>query len=951
MLAGMRWGRLYTALGALLWAVFSAPTGALPINSPTAVTWLQVPVADQQETQRVIAEPSTLAFGYQLDPYRLLITLPGNQVLRLDARGIDTPRLWLAEHPGAYRETPWHRTNLQHTVMMGDVATTQRTLIVQFKQPVPPDIGTRLTAGRLDMKTGADRVFSLPAQSLRADGKKYWRLTAGQALELNVAANTPLEIESRVELAGRSDTTDYQLTTQWQQQSPQTAVFNGRNLISNQYASCARISVRSHYLHLEPRAKPGRLTLRADRDLLIRVTSAGSGRYLLDINRRTPIPGLNVVDHRVTQTLNLALPNTIDWPAQEQQLYTRVRALLNNQQRDGGLSALELLDNYLLHTPSAHIQALRNTVWERATLYRDLQPERSPSPPVQLRYASANLPGENLAKPSAYFYSLHQPLTFALRALPTRSFARVAFSALATAGAVDYAEVRVTFDNGATTAVLLDLSANRDAPLPQGIASVFDGALEIAAHAVEIPVPAGVKTLRVEQRSGAPLIVAAEQRSSRALALSELEFATLLETEPELLREVFMRGLRDGKLREPAPTGSIETPVANTDHRALISNHWRPLWRYLEEQRLRFSRELVTVSVQKNGPLPTAGSVQSFAALTARKDWEGLLSIAHPLAERGTAAQRRTAVPARDMALKQLGEHRTAEHFLKLALLDTEAEVREFAADALAEQYRSNHEEAALVGLYAFLTVHTDNDRYLEQLSDAVLASGRVRDHLQLLTIASAQPEKLLNAALSAGWWRLFDRYQGALPPLQAEHWRAMRALHHGDFDGAAAHWRTAVQPEQAAYALRGRELLDNLYRAQPGSTPEWFDWLEQLPGPRSWQELPAALILATPTYIDNPRHGIRQKVYRAAAGQSIPVTVYGPATLRLTTRSLMHAGKPEQIKDWLKIENGDHVILAPLQNNPMSDRILDDGSALSTAETTLVHLATGIHHLRIGPQ
>ncbi len=951
MLAGTRWGRQYAVIVALLWVGYSAQLAALPINSPTAVTWLQVPVASQQDSHGAIAEPSALAFAYRLDAHRVLVTLPGNQILRLDAEGVDIPRLWLAERPGTYRETPWHRTNLPHTVIMGEVAPARRTLILQFPQLLPPNIGTRLTAGRLDAESGADRVFSLATQSLRADGKKYWRLSAGQALELSVTANTPLEIESRVELAGRSDTADYQLTTQWHQQPPVTAVFNGRNLITTETTSCARISARPQYLQLDPQAEPGRLTLRADRDLLIRVTSAGSGRYLLDINRRTLIPGMNIVGHRTTQTLNLALPNATVWPVQERQLYTRVRALLNNQHREGGLSALALIDNYLVHTASAHMQALRNTVWERATLYRDLQPEHPPSAPVLLRYAPINLPGENLAKSSGYFYPLHNPLSFALRALPERSFARVAFSALAMASAVEFAEVRVTFDNGAATTLLLDLSLKQDTPLREGIASVFDGALEIAAHSVEIPVPTGVKSMRIEQLNGAPLIAAAEHRNSRAFALSELEFATLLGTDRQLLREVFMVGLRNGGTqRKNLPLDTADAPAAVTEQQELITHHWRPLWRYLDEQRLRFSRELGT-STQKSGPPPTANGMQAFAALTARKDWDGLLSAAHPLAERGTAEQRRAAVPARDMALKHLGEHRTAEHFLKLALQDTDTGVREFAVRTLAQQYRNNQEEAALVGLYTYLTLQPQGDMYLERLADALLATGRVLDHLQLLSISTEQPEKLLDAALTAGWWRIFERNLTALPPLQAEHWMAMRALHHGDFDGAAAHWRSAVQPEQATYALRGKELLDNVYRAQPGATQAWFDWAGQLPGTRGWQELPASLVFAVPTYIDNPRHGIRQKVYRAAAGQSIPVTVHGPATLKLTTRSVMPVGKPDQLKDWLKIEGGDSAVLAPLQNTLLSDRHLEDGSALSTAESALVHLAAGTHHLRIEPQ
>ncbi len=951
MLASSRWGRQYAAISALLWVGFSAHTSALPINSPSAVTWLQVPVVGQQELHETSTKPSALASGYQLDIHRLLVTLPDNQILRLDTSGIDTPRLWVAEHPGTYQEMPWQQTNLQDTVIMGDVATTRRTLIVQFARPLPPDIGTRLTAGRLDVETSADRAFSLPTQSLRADGNKYWRLTAGQALELNVAANTPLEIESRVELAGRGDTMNYQLTTQWHQQSPQTAVFNGRNLVTAETASCARVSARPQYLQLAPQAQPGQLTLRADRDLLIRVTSAGSGRYLLDVNRRPLIPGMKIVDPRATQTLNLALPNATDWPAQERQLYTRARALLNNQRREGGLTALALLDNYLLHTPSAHIQALRNTVWERATLYRDLQPEHPPAAPVQLRYASVNLPGENLAKPSGYFYPLHNPLSFTLRPLPERSFARLAFSAVATPGAAELAQVRVTFDSGAATTLLLDLSVNRDMLLPAGVVSVFDGTLEIAAHSIEIPVPAGVKSMRVEQLNGQPLIAAAEHRNSRAFALSELEFATLLEADGHLLRETFMVGLRnDGTQGKILTENTTDAPAAVTAQRELLTHHWRPLWRYLEEQRLRFSRELST-STQKISSPPSANGVQAIAALTARKDWDGLLSAAHPLAERGTAEQRRIAVPARDMALKQLGEHRTAEHFLKLALLDTDTGVREFAADALAQQYRNSHADAALVGLYTYLTLQTQGDMYLEKLADALLATGRIRDHLQLLAIATAQPEKLLDAALNAGWWRLFDRYLSTLPPLQAEHWMAMRALHHGDFDGAAAHWRAAVQPAQATYALRGKELLDNLYRAQPGAAQAWFDWVVQIPGTRGWQELPASLVFAVPTYIDNPRHGIRQKVYRAAAGQSIPVTVYGPATLKLTTRSVMPVGKPNQLKDWLKIEGGGHAVLAPLQNTLLSDRTLEDGSVLSTAETVLVHLTAGIHHLRIAPQ
>ena len=881
----------------------------------------------------------------KIDNNTLTFTLPTWQLLSLQTQSGNVPELWVSGSKGLYLRHQWRPTDKPETFIFGDIDSKDRKVLLRFSAEIPQDIRTRLSLGRTSPLQRDSKTYPLQGQAEWIDGKKYWRLNAGEQQSVTVLEAGEIVITSMsANTKATFNDTRYRLSNAWDEQSHTTRIFLGGNTVAPDTFSCPQLSRRHNRLQLMTPAPGSRLHVSADRDLLVRINTVTDGRYLFDINKPARPNTIVKQPSRARYTLDLFQPGLHDWSEREQALYQQSLALIDNTYRDGALAAIELLDNHLEAQPSDHIQALRNTLWSRVTRYLDLRPQ-NPGNALRLRFTSINLPARNVPEASGDFYPLSDINHYALTPGRYRKHFRLALTPMDTVNlahsSTRFARLQARTGRGETLDFLFDLANETLTPLPPGRAVMDDGQFRTAATSSVFTLPGDSDSLSVQQLDGPPLAITLQLRNSKQFRLAEPELMSLLSTRANDAYQLVLTGIKTPAALQPTASDTVPT--------RMLKAHLRPLLLQLEQQRDQLIDGLdhYQSKLRKTGE---AKSLQILNTLSRQKNWDRLVYASHPLSSSQDSHIRRSAMAARYLALSKLGEHRSAGHFLKLGLFDPDKTIRTWAAKTLAEQYQSNQQSGRINGLYTQL-IRNGNTQYLTPLIHNLSTAGREQDALTLaLLLPSFDPEHIARLALTQQWHQAFEHTLTRLPPVQQKNWQALRALQFGEFDLASDHWRDAAMPEQASRAKSGVKELALLSSSQTeNNSSQWLKWLgsfESAGAGTQRRSVPDSLIAGRPADVIDNATAKRVGYYRVEPGTPTTLHIQGPVQLHLTARGVFDNPGDIGYSAWLNIRNGAQTIHFPLLKLAADNVSDESGQTLSTPTSTRIHLGEGQHQL-----
>lgn len=888
-------------------------------------------------------KPDTLL---AIDTNTVGFTLPTWQILSLKTQHAKLPELWVSGSKGLYRRHSWRVSGEAETFIFGDIDSRDRKLLLRFPAGIPVDLHARLFLGRTSPLLHEDKDYPLPGQAEWIDGKKYWHLPAGEQQSVTVREAGETVITSLSASAiGQYNDISYRLSSGWNEQNHSTRIFQGGNTVVPDIFDCPQPAPKLNRLRLTTPEPGATLHFSADQDLLIRISTLTRGRYLFDINQPVHRDLAPKRPSRARHSLDLLRPGLHDWSEREQALYQQSLELISNTYRDGALAAIELLDNQLEISPSDPIQALRNTLWSRVTSYRDLRPENLSSS-LRLRFASINLPARDIPEASANFYPLRDVGSYPLTTGRHRKHFRLALAPLEATSAIKtderFARLQAHTERGEQLEFMFDLANETISPLPPGRAVMEDGVFRAAASSTEFTLPGNSGMLSIRQLSGPPLAIALQVRHGLPFRLSEPELMSLLTDHPEAPYQLLL--------------SAIKSPAAiyrgSSDHlrTRLLKSHLRPMLLKLEQQRAKLIDGLDSYQPRLK-KIGDTKSLQVLNTLSRQQNWDRLVYASHPLSSSQDTHIRRSAMAARHLALSKLGEHRTAEHFLKLGLFDPDKDIRSWAEKTLAQRYQSNHQTGRLSGLYTQL-IRNGDTRYFDSLVHNLSAVGREHDALTLaLVLPDFDPEHTAHLALAQHWHRAFEHTLTRLPPIRQKHWLARRALQFGDFDLASEHWRDAAKPRLAARAKLGAGQLVLLFSSgNPEDRSQWLRWLSSFDRARTntrRRTVPDGLIAGrTADVIDNATAN-RTGYYQLEPGLPLTLTIQGPVELDLTARGVFDDPGDLDYSAWLDIRHNAETIYFPLRKLSADNASNELGQTVSLPTSTTIHLDSGRHRLR----
>lgn len=450
---------------------------------------------------------------------------------------------------------------------------------------------------------------------------------------------------------------------------------------------------------------------------------------------------------------------------------------------------------------------------------------------------------------------------------------------------------------------------------------------------VEIPLPAGIRTLAIAGERGAPQSrVAVELRESRLFTLDGQTYLDAIlhvgGADERLLTALQKVTAARPDCGIPDVAACLPT-VGNGPSRAeeiWLHNDWLPLLRLVRARVAGFALEIEPLPpshgsdprravslTQQAQQLIEAG--QSVAALEA---W----SEAARLGDRNTRAQTwRGVVEALDSA----GEVFLAEHVLRSAMLfEPVGELARWAHDKLLD--RTDPGELDILTTIEAAWLGRVGLPAAGPLAAKLAREGLVEEALKLgvLLPVEAQPrDELALASLQAGWGtsNLSDG---------SEVWHSARA------EGERIR-RRLVSPDIA-------ERVESL--------KQWADWWRRHPGPRHW--------VNADSLIDGHAGAVRLKVlgrevtltaFRAEEEQPLTLWAVGPASLRFELRGLHPEGESARTLDrWASLVVDGHERPVPMSNNfPASWLVLEAGGQRpGNAENILVDLPAGLHRLSL---
>ena len=896
-----------------------------------------------------IAPPNTGSTLTEINASTLSLTLPKWQLLRLQISAPNLPELWVGQSRGLYLKHKWGLTSDPATFVFGDIDSHNQEVLLRFPRAIPLDILHTLTLGRTGPSRRAATNYPLAGKTERINGQEYWHLNAGEAQSISLPDAGEIMITTQPELSSQAtaEQTSYRLSSRWNQSDSSHYIFSGGNTTIRDPYSCPQVSPRQNRLMLTPpKSGSNTLHLSSDQDLLLRVSAITDAPYLFAINAPAQTSGPVKRPSDALHKLDLSQPGLHDWGHRERELYQQSLSLIGNTYRNGALAAIELLDNRLEANPSDHIQALRNTLWARVTHYRDLRPNKS-TQSLRLRFSDINLPARAVSLASAEFHLAPEVSAYQLPGGRYRKHFRLALTPLDTFAANQpnerFARLQASTQYGETLNFLLDLSTNTDTPLPPGLALMDKGQFRSAASSTVFTLPGNSEQLTVKQLSGPPLALALQVRDGNAFRLSEREFMTVVNEDPDAAFKVFTSGIKT--------PSKIYPGADDTLHTRLLKAHLRPLWLRLETQRARFIEDLdpARLSLKNIG---TQKSLRHIETLIQKSNWDQLVYASHPLGSSKNTHIRHTAIAARHLALSKLGEHRTARHFLKLALSDPDESLRHWVTETLVEAYSHNQQYGRITGLYTELLRKQEDVQYLRPLIQSLSVDGREQEALTLaLLMPALDPERTAGLALGRQWQKAFESTLTHMPPIRQRHWLALGALQSGEFDSASDHWRDAAMPQEAARAKLGAgqlALLSAPSHSSHGDT--WFKWLRSFDSAQPdyrRRPVPQNLISGLSSDVINHVSENRTRYYQVGPGSQVTLRIQGPLTLQVSTRGVFDDPGDIDYSGWLNIRNGAQTIYFPLLKLAADNASNELGQTVSTPSSTRLQLGAGLHQLR----
>ena len=493
----------------------------------------------------------------------------------------------------------------------------------------------------------------------------------------------------------------------------------------------------------------------------------------------------------------------------------------------------------------------------------------------------------------------------------------------------------------------------------------------VAAASMEIPLPAGVRRIRLSGASQ-PLNVALQYRASRFYQLTESEY---LEMSRQLGTETVYRRFqvqlqRAGTTAEPS--GGAAAPAAlfavERDAQRELANHWLPLVRLLRERGKRLTTGLALPAAHPPPP-PDADQRSAEArrleragqALPALEQWSALTGAK-------TASARTEAVLGQARTLRQLNEEFLAEQMLRGTFLyDPEPVVREQAFAQLQRDYEATADEDSVLTLVGAAAMRQPEPNRLRQLASVLLDQGDPGLALPVLLAlppAEQSPPLVARAAYQLGWWQVFEETLSRWPDsAQRRLWEGYRAQQRGDYREALRLWREAgaVGRESAEALETGLAIRDRLRDSDPAvrerAVADWARWQTRQPGVHVWRDAShllddyaGAVALYAP---DRDRFG---QMFRALPGRPVKLGIYGPAKLRIEGRLVHPASAADlpAVDDWLLLRDGDRVERLPINADRPSQGlfVVGDAAEVPGRQNTLDYVVgPGWHVVEIAAQ
>ncbi|HRD68416.1 MAG TPA: hypothetical protein PKY50_19990, partial [Candidatus Competibacter sp.] len=467
----------------------------------------------------------------------------------------------------------------------------------------------------------------------------------------------------------------------------------------------------------------------------------------------------------------------------------------------------------------------------------------------------------------------------------------------------------------------------------------------VAAASVEIPLPAGVRRIRLSGASQ-PLNVALQYRASRPYQLTESEY---LEMSRQLGAETVYRWLQAQLQRARTtaePSGGAAAPATfftvERDAQRELANHWLPLIRLLRERSKRLTTGLGPPAPPL-APLPDADRRSTEArrleragqSLPALEQWSVLTGSK-------LAGVRTEAVLGQARALRQLNEEFLAEQMLRGTFVhDPEPAVRGQAFAQLLRDYEAAADEDSALTLVGAAAIRQPEPDRLRQLAGVLLDRGD--PGLALSALLALPPVErpsplVVHAAYQLGWWRVFEESLSRWSdPAQRRLWEGYRAQQRGDYREALRLWREAgaagrepVEALETGLAIRDR-LLDSDPAVRERAVADWARWQTRQPGVHVWRDASHLLDdYAGAVALYAPDRDLFGQTFRALPDRPVKLGIYGPAKLRVEGR-LVHpasAADPPAVDDWLLLRDGDRVERLPVSDDRPSQGLFVVGNA-----------------------
>lgn len=474
---------------------------------------------------------------------------------------------------------------------------------------------------------------------------------------------------------------------------------------------------------------------------------------------------------------------------------------------------------------------------------------------------------------------------------------------------------------------------------------------------VELPLPQGVRRIRLYQESPAtPVAASVAYGAAKPFDFGESSYVSLLGQKATKDAWRLITNSREAASNAPEPVRQL-------------SNHLQPLVRLLRAHYSDFTNSIsLAVSSHESSQLLSAEAALKFQETAGSLERAGqpieAIEVWNRIFWEGAKEQRGHAALSLMRLLQALGEDFLATQFARCALL--EARAPEFPAAAVAlleDNSRQTENTEQLEQLRAFLFLRCPCPKHLGGLVEAFALNSRHELVLSagLLLPPEQRPEDwMLAAALQQNWWQTFDRLAADLRPDEAKClWRAQKSLAFYRFVDAERELQQAG--EKGAAVLRvlreGMEIRQRLGAADLSERLKalfaWEQWQARQPGPRIWQTSEELVYQCAGSELAfNSERNDFTTFFRAERGKPARLRFLGPARLQIEARPVLDLPFAKPVDDWLEIS--EHGLTNRI---PICQAIPNPGLGFATRSNALIGVKTtanlqwgpGLHEVEVG--